>query len=146
MLRSLHLPNTEQMTPLLKVSSALFPPAAPTTAVTGWYRCAPLITCTITNIVVPEKAFWLNNDGRTKETIDLILINRSWLSSVRNCCTHRCVGLGKAGHRLLAADTPSSAESPDSQVHQRSALQGPCLTSTLHHRYIQSLLRSHFCQ
>ena len=47
---------------------------------------------------------WLSNDGRTKKMIDRILINRRWLSSVRNCCTYRGVELGNADHRLVAAD------------------------------------------
>ena len=47
---------------------------------------------------------WLSNDGRTKKMIDHIMINRRWLSSVRNCRTYRGVELGNADHRLVAAD------------------------------------------
>ena len=47
---------------------------------------------------------WLSNDGRTKKMIDHIMINRRWLSSVRNCRTYRGVELGHADHRLVAAD------------------------------------------
>ena len=47
---------------------------------------------------------WLSNDGFTKKMIDHILINRRWLSSVRNCRTYRGVELGNADHRLVTAD------------------------------------------
>ena len=36
--------------------------------------------------------------------IDHIMINRRWVSSVRNCRTYRGVELGNADHRLVAAD------------------------------------------
>ncbi len=47
---------------------------------------------------------WLSNDGRTKKMIDRIMINRRWLSSVRNCRSYRGVELGNADHRLVSAD------------------------------------------
>ena len=47
---------------------------------------------------------WLSNDGRTKKMIDIIMINRRWFSSVRNCRTYRGVELGNADPRLVAAD------------------------------------------
>ena len=62
----------------------------------------------IANTWFPRKRIhqytWLSNDGRTKKMIDHIMINRRWLSSVRNCRTYRGVELGNADHRLVAAD------------------------------------------